>query len=326
VSASPIAVESVRCQGCGADGPATVVATGPDYDYHACGDQRFTLVECGACGTYYLNPRPTAAMLPVIYSSDEYYAYEFSESGNPIVLAARRRRDGAKAARVLAQLTKTASELSVLDIGTGDGALLEAFKLAGTPSARLTGLEIDHRAVARLERRGFAGILGRIEETSLEPLSLDVVAMTQVIEHVAEPRSVLAKCYDALTPGGVLLIETPNMAGWDRKIFPGGLWGTYHFPRHWTLWDTKTLPALLRGMHFDVVSVTTLPAAATWAWSLNHVAQHVGAPRWLASLFGFRNPLLLAGLWAIDMIPSVLGRASNMQIIARKPLSAGTGR
>jgi SAM-dependent methyltransferase len=319
VPAPPIAVERVCCQGCGADGPSTVVATGPDYDNHACGDQEFMLVECGACGTYYLNPRPTAAMLPVIYASADYYAYEFSESGNPIVLAARRKRDGAKAARVLAQLRKGASSLSVLDIGTGDGALLEAFKLAGTPATRLTGLEIDAGAVTRLQRRGFAGVLGRIEDTVLAPQSLDVIAMTQVIEHVAEPRQVLARCHAALAPGGVLLIETPNMLGWDRRFFARRLWGNYHFPRHWTLWDTNTLPALLRAMQFDVVSVRTLPAAATWAWSLNHVAQHVGAPRWLANLFGFGNPVLLAGLWALDVLPSLLGRASNMQIIARRP-------
>jgi SAM-dependent methyltransferase len=315
----PIAVEDVRCQGCGAPGPYTPVAAGPDYDNHACGDQEFHLVRCPACGTYFLNPRPTAAMLPIIYGNNSYYAYEFSTEGNPIVVRARRRRDRAKVVQVLEHLRREPREMAMLDIGSGDGALLEAFAAAGVPAGRLFGLELEAGAVERLRRRGFQGILGRIESTDLGAGHFDAISMIQVIEHVADPLRVIEKCRAALKPGGVLLIETPNMASWDRPFFTGRLWGGYHFPRHWTLWDTESLPQLLGAHGFTVVHQSTPPAAVVWAWSLNHVAQYVGAPSWMADLFGLRNPVSLAALWALELLPSAFGRSANMRILAHVP-------
>jgi len=312
----PIEVETVSCQGCGSSGPHPVVAAGPDYDNHACGDQEFSLAHCRRCSTFFLNPRPTAAMLPIIYGSESYYAYELSTTGNSIVLRARRKRDTAKVAQVLALLATPPAQLSVLDIGAGDGALLDAFHDAGV--GRLAGLEIHEDAAARLSAKGFDGMYGRIETTTLPPESFDVVSMIQVIEHVAEPRDVIAKCRAALRPGGVLLLETPNMASWDRRFFRKRLWGGYHFPRHWTLWDIRSLPRLLEASGFTVRHVSTPAAAVQWAWSLNHVAQHLGAPPSLANLFGMQNPVILAALWGLEIVPSLLGRSANMRILARR--------
>jgi SAM-dependent methyltransferase len=312
----PIRVEPVTCQGCGSSGPFVHVATGPDYDNHACGDQEFTLVRCSACATCFLNPRPTADMLPIIYSSESYYAYTFSSEGNPVVVRARQRRDGAKVTQVLRHLRRPPADLAVLDIGSGDGSLLEAFEAAGVPAAGLTGLELDTAAVTRLRGRGYAGITTRIEEADLGRDRFDVITMIQLIEHVADPLQVIDKCRAALRPGGVLLIETPNMASWDRPLFARRLWGGYHFPRHWTLWDTTSLPRTLEHHRFAVVHVSTPAAAVVWAWSLNHALQHISAPAWLANSFSMRNPAVLGLLWGLELLPSLLGRSANMRVLA----------
>ena len=73
-----VALEPVVCPCCDS-GDSTVEAVGPDYDCHTCGDQTFTLVQCAKCSTYYLNPRPTTAMLPQIYAADDYYSYSSAE-------------------------------------------------------------------------------------------------------------------------------------------------------------------------------------------------------------------------------------------------------
>ena len=197
--------------------------------------------------------------------------------------------------------------------------IVDAFQAAGVPANQLTGLELDAGAVERLRSRGFQGISARIEDADLGVAKFDVISMIQLIEHVADPVRVIERCRAALRPSGILLVETPNLASWDRPLFTRRLWGGYHFPRHWTLWDTASLPRLFDRSGFTVVHVSTPAAAALWAWSLNHVAQHVGAPAWAANLFGLRNPVLLAVLWALELLPSAFGRSANMRILARVP-------
>ncbi|MGE3274336.1 MAG: class I SAM-dependent methyltransferase [Vicinamibacterales bacterium] len=317
-AARQIAVEEVPCPAC--DGTqAVAIASGPDYDCHCCGDQVFRLVQCRACGTYYLNPRPTVEMLPVIYAREDYYSYSFEEEGNPVVLRARARRDRGKVRQVLATQRRAVRDLRVLDVGAGDGSLLRAFGAAGVPAAHLTGLELDPQAVEALERRGMRGVLGRAEDATFDAGSVDVCTLIQVIEHVAAPRDVLRRMFGALAPGGACLLETPNMDGWDRRFFAGGDWGGYHFPRHWTLFDPHSLSRLLHDIGFEVVHVSTPAAAVVWAWSLNHVAQRRGWPPAVQRFFSMDNPLALGACLALELLPSALGRSSNMRIIAIKP-------
>jgi len=293
-----------------------MVATGPDFDNHACGDQEFTLVRCEACGTWYLNPRPSPDMVPIIYNAREYYAYSFSERGNPIVLAARAQRDRKKIGHILRELHEAGRTPRVLDIGTGDGALLDAFRNAGVPASQLSGLDLEPGAVARLRQRGYQGYVGRAEELAFERETFDIVTMMQVIEHVAQPGDVLSRIHRTLRPGGLVILETPNIASWDRRFFAERTWGGYHFPRHWTLWDEAGLRRLLDSRGFDVIDVTTPAAAVTWTWSINHVLQDCGATR-LAKFFSLSNPVALTVFWGIDLLPSLLRKSANLRVIAR---------
>lgn len=46
----------------------------------------------------------------------------------------------------------------------------------------------------------------------------DTILMVHVIEHLIEPISVLKYCNLLLKPGGRLLIDTPNIAKWTRRL------------------------------------------------------------------------------------------------------------
>jgi len=43
----------------------------------------------------------------------------------------------------------------------------------------------------------------------------DTVLLMEIIEHFTDPRIVIDKCYDALAPGGRVLITTPWVETWD---------------------------------------------------------------------------------------------------------------
>ncbi|HEY8900004.1 MAG TPA: class I SAM-dependent methyltransferase [Chthoniobacterales bacterium] len=312
-----VPVEGVVCPVCGSC-EARLEARGPDFDFHSSGDQEFSMVVCGACGTYYLNPRPAVSALPQIYASDDYYSYDFDGQGNSVVLKARLQRNVRKARAVTSALGRSVERASVLDIGAGDGGLLEAFASCGYEPARLHGSELDEAAVGRIRAKGFQGHCVRAEEMSFDSGSLDVVTMMQVIEHVAAPRELLTSLHRMMSPGGVLCLETPNMNGWDRPFFRRRTWGGYHFPRHWTMWDPLSMRRMLDLCGFDVISISTLPAAVIWVWSWNHVLQDVFGNGPVARFFSMNNPLPMAVGWALDLAPALLGRASNMRVLARR--------
>lgn len=46
----------------------------------------------------------------------------------------------------------------------------------------------------------------------------DTIIMVAIIEHLIEPISVLKYCYSLLKPKGRLLISTPNIAKWTRRV------------------------------------------------------------------------------------------------------------
>lgn len=312
-----VPTEEVVCPVCRRS-ESMLAARGPDYDCHSCGDQEFSLVQCNQCRTYYLNPRPTTAALPQIYSPDEYYSYDFAEKGNAMVLKARLARDRQKVAEIVSALGKSPAEVTLLDIGAGDGLLLEAFRSAGTPAGQLHGTELDERAVMNIAKRGFHGILKRAEELDYPAETFNAVTMIQVIEHVGEPMRLVQRLAAMMAKGAVLFLETPNMKAWDRAFFRTRLWGGYYFPRHWTLWDPETMTHMLDESGFDVLSITTPPAAVVWVWSINHLMQAWFGDGRLARFFSMNNPFALAPFWLLELLPGKLGRSANMRIVARR--------
>jgi SAM-dependent methyltransferase len=99
---------------------------------------------------------------------------------------------------------------ALLDLGCGDGAFLRA-AAPGRPSA--VGLDLSVEAVALATR---AGLTVETHDFSSEPLpfpdgTFELVTCLDVIEHVFDIRFMLAEVVRVLTPGGVVVIATPNI-------------------------------------------------------------------------------------------------------------------
>jgi len=97
----------------------------------------------------------------------------------------------------------------VLEIGCGYGHLLKEFADAG---AEVEGLEPDSEKVrfAR-ERLGLSGVeQGFLGEAALGGASYDLVLMSHVLEHLADPVRGLTQLRDLLRPGGRLFLEVPH--------------------------------------------------------------------------------------------------------------------
>src|SRR5207244_5463137 len=104
----------------------------------------------------------------------------------------------------------------------------------------------------------------------LPAASFDLVIMNQLIEHVRDPIAVLHRVARALRPGGHLFVETPNLDSLDARLFRRRYWGGYHLPRHFHLFDSKSLPRLVRQAGLTPIGLKPLVCPQFWIISLQN--------------------------------------------------------
>lgn len=98
-------------------------------------------------------------------------------------------------------------------------------------------------------------------------------------------------------------------------------WGGYHIPRHWTLFDEKSLRHLFEAAGFKVISLSYQTGHSFWMYSFHHIVKYkLRMPRlarWFDPLIGM--PFLIA-FTGLDIVRRTLGfRTSAMLLIAQKP-------
>lgn len=92
----------------------------------------------------------------------------------------------------------------------------------------------------------------------------DVVAMWHVIEHLRNPRQVLAAAAAALRPGGVVVLGAPNPDAFQFRIF-GSRWTHVDAPRHFFLIPVDTLASAGRTAGLELGLLTTRdPGTLGW--------------------------------------------------------------
>ena len=128
-------------------------------------------------------------------------------------------------ARMLAEIAASSSHaLVAIDLGCGDGmaTAVAASRCDQTAGAKVTiiGLDWSRTALDRARRRGVPVARAAIDGSGL-PLasgSVDVVIMSELIEHLVDTDAALAEAGRVLVPGGRLLLSTPNLAAWYNRV------------------------------------------------------------------------------------------------------------
>lgn len=266
--------EEIVCDQCGS--PAyTAIARGTDREYYTSEDE-YQTVRCDSCGLMYLNPRPVAEELGRIYP-EVYHSYILDEaSGSKGSFITRMRQKAAiNRFRPVLKHVRGGGSVDLLDVGCGNGWGLELFRAAAPGRIKTFGVEIAQEACDIAESHGHKTYCGRFEDVELDQ-QFDLVNLTHVIEHVSSPRSVVRKAYEALRPGGILVLETPNAAAADARWFEKSAWGSYHYPRHWYFFTPESLEAMGESEGFKMVDHYYHPSPTTWVWTAHNMSLKTG--------------------------------------------------
>jgi len=221
------------------------------------GDRLATCDECGTATTY---PPPDDVELGAAYA--DWYrpaSGRFSSGGDRVL-----RRSRATLAR---RLDRRAPPGPVLDVGCGDGVLLDALHARGRDAL---GLE---RAGVRPDVR-----LAEITDFDERPGEWAAVVFWHSLEHLRSPAAAVDRAWALLGRGGVLVIAVPNRASWQARVF-GERWFALDLPRHLVHLAAPALIAGLRDRGFEVERVSYWRGGQVmFGWLQGLVATLPGAP------------------------------------------------
>jgi SAM-dependent methyltransferase len=207
-------------------------------------------VRCGRCGTLALSNVPPD--LAAFYPADYYRV----PAGRAELMATGRRAEQAK----LALVAPFAPEGRLVEIGPAVGAFLAVSQDAGYA---VQAVEMDAACCEFLERElGIPAIRCDDPATAIAGAGeFDVIALWQVIEHLADPRSTIAAAAAALAPGGVLALSAPNPEALQMRVL-GARWTHVDAPRHLFLIPLATVAGWGAEHGLEVVLATASDASA----------------------------------------------------------------
>ncbi len=304
---------AVNCCGCDAD-DAEFAGAGEDFEYHTSVDV-FTAVQCRSCGLVYLNPRPTVAEFERIYPPN-YHAFDFSEAEFGFVHKVRSRLE---AKRLLEFCKDLPTDAKILDVGCGDGFHLKLLRDFGKKTWDLQGLDASEKAVEAAKKSGINVHFGTAEENNLSENFYDLAFLIQTVEHVEKPDAVLSSVCKLLKPHGKLIIVTDNTDSLDFRFFKKSYWGGYHFPRHWNLFNRKSLTKLAEKTGFEIAELTTQVSPVNWVYSIHNALVDKRAPQILINQFTLKSTVSLAVFTMLDIILQKFGRGALLRAILQKP-------
>ncbi|MDR1444873.1 MAG: class I SAM-dependent methyltransferase [Treponema sp.] len=220
----------------------------------------FSYVRCTDCGLVQMNPQPEKSAVEdryqTVYGKD-YLSYELGNEASFLRLQ-ELALDDAGFPEIEAELRGRTPR--ALDIGCATGALLEKLRDRGW---NCTGVEISPSAeYARRERSLDVRSLP-LEACKFPPGSFNLVLASHLIEHLNDPAGFTAEVRRILAPGGYFLVTTPNIAGFQARLFRGR-WRSAIFD-HLYLFSVSTLSRLLRQEGFRVQRVRTWGGLAAGA-------------------------------------------------------------
>lgn len=150
---------------------------------------------------------------------------------------------------------------AVLELGCGAGGTGKAAIAAGKAS-RYVGLELSETAAAVAREHLTEVLVGDVEVLDLSGLlgQFDALIISEVLEHLTDPWTTLARLATCLKPGAIIFASSPNVAHW--KVIQALIQGRFAYQdkgvmdrTHLRWFTPASYRALVEGAGLEVVSL-----------------------------------------------------------------------
>ncbi len=170
-------------------------------------------------------------------SRDDYIAHYDSRVTTCLFLEEESHYEHPRAKWILENLQK---DWTVLEVGCGDGGMT---KLMSPKVSKIHAIDISRLSIEKLRTLALPNVdtyIGLIEEYSPSE-TFDAIVLSEVIEHVQDPKLLLEILLNFLKPEGRIFITTPN-----------GLWESDEHLHIWSLESLSTLIAKIDLHSFEI--------------------------------------------------------------------------
>jgi SAM-dependent methyltransferase len=237
--------------------PPTVQCAWCGHRFDSTSDHLTGRVRCARCGVATTSPWPSDEQLSAAYA--DWYRPQsgrFSGLGDKVI----RRTRSALAGRLHGILPPG----PVLDVGAGDGTLVEAFVRRGREAVGLephaSGPHIRNAEVEEVEGKWSA------------------VIFWHSLEHLRQPARALSHAATLLSPGGTLVIAVPNATSLQARTF-GDRWLALDLPRHLVHLNPPALLSKIEALGLRVERVSYMRGGqVVFGWVHGFVGQLPGHP------------------------------------------------
>jgi 2-polyprenyl-6-hydroxyphenyl methylase/3-demethylubiquinone-9 3-methyltransferase len=235
--------EPVACPACGTDAPVRL--------YMKYGTQHN---RCPECQTQYVSPRAPEPLLIEFYSVSENAKY-WAKHIYPTAQDTRRKRLFKPRAELAAEIAAKHGFTGgvLVEVGAGYGMFCQEAKATGA-FRRIIGIEPEQK-LADICASGGVEVVADGYENAMFDEQPGMIVCFEVIEHLHDPHKFMQWCAGKLAPGGVLMLTTPNGAGFETTTLAERSHTIDH--QHINLLNPKSIERLARRVGFAEVEVTT---------------------------------------------------------------------
>ena len=281
-------METVACNLCGQAGTRPFMRR-----------ENMDVVQCVGCALVYVSPRLGPQALHAHYNSGESSRTQYY-----LDVEVADRKSFAEVLEMAERLLPAKGR--VLDVGPNIGTCLALARERGWQTC---GIEINEGAARYCrETRGLDVIAGILEDHTYPADHFDLVLLGDVIEHVPDPLLVLKRVQKVLKPGGLVMISTPDIAGWAGRVLQ------VKPKEHIYYFSPATMAAMLEKVSLEVVKVDPLDRYHNLT-AMVHSTTFGGLFQLLAPVFRLAHKVLG------DVVVK-LPLKENLLAVARKPRTA----